>query len=64
MPTAWNQMSLDEKLNDVHDSVQRLIEIASASDRRLAQIEQTLADVQTATKALLDTTADGWSERP
>lgn len=64
MPTAWNQMSPDEKLDEVHDSIQRLIDIANASDHRLALIEQLLADLQTAATMVLDRTAEGWSERP
>jgi hypothetical protein len=31
MPTAWNQMSPDEKLDEVHDSNQRLIRQAGES---------------------------------
>ena len=57
-------MNLDEKLNDVRDNVQHLIDIAKASDRRLAQIEQAITYLQAATKVILDKAAGGWSERP
>jgi hypothetical protein len=56
MPSkVWAQMSLEEKLDALHDNIQRLIEIATAMDvdRRLARIEERLGSSE-----------PGWSERP
>jgi hypothetical protein len=58
MPSkVWAQMSLEEKLDALHDNIQRLIEIATAAamdvDRRLARIEERLGSSE-----------PGWSERP
>jgi hypothetical protein len=58
MPSkSWAHMSMEEKLDALHDSIQRLIEIASEAamdvDRRLARIEERLGSSE-----------PGWSGRP
>jgi len=68
-------MTIEEKLDDLHDTVQRLLETSNAAadrgnreltaiDRRLSRIEEAVDSLGTAVRALLDKGSDGWSERP
>ena len=77
MPTPWNEMSFEEKLNDLHDTVQRLVEMSNEAadrgnrefttiDRGLSRIEEAVNSLGTVVRALLDGSrgSAGWSERP
>jgi hypothetical protein len=75
MPNPWEQMSVDAKLDSLHDSVQRLCEGMDFSaerlnrefadiNRRLSQIERMLDYLSRSAKVLLDKAGGAWSEEP
>lgn len=70
MPILWSEMNTEEKLDDLHATVQRLSEIMNQSaqrgnrkfseiDRRLSAIEAVFVSVQTAVAALRDKEVGG-----
>jgi len=75
MPNPREQMSVDEKLDGLHDTVQRLCAGMDLSaeranrefadvNRRLLQIERLLDNLSRSAKALLDKAGGPWSENP
>ena len=64
MPKPWNEMTIDEKLSELHDGLEKLTTLAdqnavrgnaefSAINQRLSLIEETLKTVGTAVADLL-----------